>query len=180
MQHLPGLRSTIDSLRDRFAPVRHTSTFRKTGEITPEEFLAAGDYLVHKFPSWAWSAADSASKQVSYLPREKQYLVTKHVPCNRRVNSDDFVGGEEKLIFLGGGKDDEVGDEWVSTGGGDDKGMAGVVAEKRHTAAATATAAAAQTTEEDTEEEEEIPDMDASDDDVAVVREQHGGASGNG
>ena len=170
MQHLPTLRSTIDSLRDRFAPVRHTSTFTKTGEITPEEFLAAGDYLVHKFPSWAWSSADSASKQVSYLPPEKQYLVTKHVPCNRRVNSDDFVGGEEKLIYLAAGGGEVEGDVWVSTGGGG--GEDGDIARER------VRPAAAQTEDED-EEDEEIPDMDASDDEIAVIREQ-GGTSGNG
>ncbi|KAI4146479.1 MAG: hypothetical protein LQ340_005907, partial [Diploschistes diacapsis] len=62
MQSLPPLRSALDALRDRFAPVTHTSTFRKTGQITPEEFLQAGDYLVYKFPSWSWSAAGAPAK----------------------------------------------------------------------------------------------------------------------
>jgi hypothetical protein len=39
--------STVNTLRDRYTPVSHKSTFRQTGQITPEEFLAAGDYLVY-------------------------------------------------------------------------------------------------------------------------------------
>ncbi|KAL8762856.1 MAG: hypothetical protein Q9194_007470, partial [Teloschistes cf. exilis] len=71
------IHSTLDTLRDRFAPVSHTSTFRTTGQITPEEFLLAGDYLVYKFPTWSWSDASPPNKRVAYLPPGKQYLVTR-------------------------------------------------------------------------------------------------------
>jgi ubiquitin-like-conjugating enzyme ATG3 len=47
-------RSTLSSLREYITPVSHVSTFTKTGEITPEEFVEAGDYLVYKFPTWTW------------------------------------------------------------------------------------------------------------------------------
>ena len=72
--------STVNTLRDKYTPVTHTSTFRKTGQITPDEFIAAGDYLVFKFPTWAWADADPESRRVGYLPPGKQFLVTRNVP----------------------------------------------------------------------------------------------------
>ncbi|MBE3050320.1 hypothetical protein IMZ48_49060, partial [Candidatus Bathyarchaeota archaeon] len=80
--------STVNTLRDRYAPVTTTSTFRRTGEITPQEFLEAGDYLVSKFRTWNWADADSPARRVDYLPPGKQYLVTRNVPCHRRLDDD--------------------------------------------------------------------------------------------
>jgi hypothetical protein len=69
------IHSTLDKVRE-WAPVSHTSTFRQNGQITPEEFVAAGDYLVYKFPTWSWADASPVSKRLSYLPAGKQFLVT--------------------------------------------------------------------------------------------------------
>lgn len=80
------------------------SKFYTEGVLTPEEFVAAGDFLVQKCPTWKWCGGSSAnSKLVDYLPENKQYLVTT-VPCPRRaqdyeksnktteqVNEDDWV-----------------------------------------------------------------------------------------
>ncbi len=172
--------STVNTLRDRYTPVSHTSTFRQTGQITPEEFVAAGDYLVYKFPTWAWGDADDESRRVSYLPAGKQYLVTRNVPCDRRLN-DDFAGDaghEESLVHDGfktaggsgggaGGDDGEDG--WLRTGGlassqplkakdvrtVDDAGNVGVT--------------------DDEEEEDDIPDMEDEDDDEAIIRDAGAG-----
>lgn len=95
-----ALRGKFDSIRDKWAPVTHTSTFRSTGQITPEEFVLAGDYLVYKFPTWSWASAAGPSKSVSYLPPNKQYLVTRGVPCHRRLN-DEFAGAEEERVVKG-------------------------------------------------------------------------------
>ncbi|KAA6411224.1 MAG: autophagy 3 [Lasallia pustulata] len=96
------LHSALDSLRDKWAPITHTSTFRSTGQITPADFLLAGDYLVYKFPTWSWSSASSPARRVSYLPAEKQFLVTRGVPCHRRLD-DNFAmfgdaGAEEAVV----------------------------------------------------------------------------------
>ncbi|KCV70189.1 autophagy-like protein 3 [Fonticula alba] len=46
------------------------------GALTPEEFVTAGDFLVRKCGTWQWEAGDPA-KARSYLPADKQYLVTR-------------------------------------------------------------------------------------------------------
>ncbi|KAK2673058.1 hypothetical protein RAB80_010601 [Fusarium oxysporum f. sp. vasinfectum] len=162
--------STVNTLRDRYTPVSHKSTFRQTGQITPEEFLAAGDYLVYKFPTWSWGDADSPEQRVSHLPPGKQFLVTRNVPCHRRLN-DDFAGDaghEEALVndgddFKGATGDDEDG--WLRTGGlassqplkvkevrtVDDSGNVG--------------------DREVVEDDDEIPDMEDEDDDEAIIRD---------
>jgi ubiquitin-like-conjugating enzyme ATG3 len=39
-------------LADSFTPVLKESKFRETGFLTPEEFVAAGEFLVHHCPTW--------------------------------------------------------------------------------------------------------------------------------
>ncbi|KAL1840340.1 hypothetical protein VTJ49DRAFT_554 [Mycothermus thermophilus] len=172
------LYSTVNSLRDRYTPATHTSTFRKTGEITPEEFLAAGDYLVYKFPSWSWADAETPSKRISHLPPGKQYLVTRHVPCHRRLD-EDFAGDaghEEAVVEAGRGAtaadDDEDG--WLRTGGltssqplkvrevrtVDDAGNVG--------------------DREVIDDDDDIPDMEEEEDDEAIIRDAEGTGKNSG
>lgn len=156
------LHSTLSSWRDRLAPISHTSTFRSTGQITPEEFILAGDYLVYKFPTWSWADATHPSKRVPYLPEGKQFLVTRGVPCHRRLD-DDFAGSAGREDIMVGGDD---GDAWLSTGG--------------MTASREARIKDVRTMDDagnvgDEEEEDEIPDMeDDGDDDEAIIREPIG------
>ena len=63
------------------------SAFLEKGVLTPEEFVRAGDELVFRCPTWEWSSSSKASKQKSYLPPDKQYLITRNVPCRNRVAS---------------------------------------------------------------------------------------------
>ncbi|KAL2015075.1 hypothetical protein VTK56DRAFT_6335 [Thermocarpiscus australiensis] len=164
--------STVNSLRDRYTPASHTSTFRKTGEITPEEFVAAGDYLVFKFPSWSWADAEIPSKRISHLPPGKQYLVTRHVPCHRRLN-EDFAGdaGHEEAVVEGGKNGDDDG--WLRTGGltssqplkvkevrtVDDAGNVG---------------------DREVIDEDDIPDMEDEEDDEAIIRDADAGGKSSG
>ena len=163
------LHSTLSTLRDRWAPITHTSTFRTTGQITPEEFVLAGDYLVYKFPTWSWASASSPSKTVAYLPANKQYLVTRGVPCHRRLD-DNFAGeaGEGEAMvrdgFAGGEGEDEG---WLRTGGMAESGGARLRDVR--------TLGEGGEREEEEEEEEEIPDMeDEDDDEEAIIRDPKG------
>ncbi|CBZ54613.1 putative autophagocytosis associated protein [Neospora caninum Liverpool] len=66
------------------------SSFLSKGTLTPQEFVDAGDLLTHKFPTWQWSGAGPSGKRAStWLPEDKQFLITKNVPCYRRVRDMD-------------------------------------------------------------------------------------------
>lgn len=176
MQNL--IHSFIDPLRDRFAPISHNSDFRNTGQITPEEFQAAGDFLVHKFPSWSWSDAASPSQRVSYFPASKQYLVTRGVPCRKRIKADDFAGaasGEDQLVL------DMLNDTSSDTGGEDDgwlKAGGNSTAENKKDFDLMKDV---KTVDDDGKlgeepEEEDIPDMDdEEDDEEAIIRDPSAG-----
>ncbi|KAI8953424.1 autophagocytosis associated protein [Xylaria longipes] len=163
------LYSTVNTLRDKYTPVTHTSTFRKTGQITPEEFLAAGDYLVFKFPTWSWAEADSDSQRVDYLPPDKQFLVTRGVPCNRRLD-DDFAGdaGHEEAVvgdgddFKSKGQADDD-DGWLRTGG--------LSSSQPLKARDVRTVDDAGNVGDRLDDEDEIPDMEDDDDDEAIIRD---------
>ena len=73
------------------------------GKLTPEEFVQAGDALVHKFPAWKWG---SGKHQVEYLPPNKQYLITENVPSLQRV---DALYSKTESITVEGDDDDWVG-----------------------------------------------------------------------
>jgi len=164
------LYSTVNTLRDRYAPTTNKSTFRKTGEITPEEFLAAGDYLVFKFPSWSWADAEPTNKRTDHLPPGKQFLVTRHVPCHRRLN-DDFAGdaGHEESVVEGSrGNADDDDDGWLRTGG-----LASSQPLKRREVR-TVDDAGNVGDREVVEDDDDIPDMEDEDDDEAIIRDIDG------
>lgn len=167
------LYSTVNTLRDRYTPAKHTSTFRKTGEITPEEFVAAGDYLVYKFPTWSWADAEPTSRRSANLPPGKQFLVTRNVPCHRRLDEtfasaaaglDDVVEGSGA-----GGKGSSADDEdgWLRTGGGAGEHKAAVGGSH----SARAGAASSQDAADDDSDDDDIPDMEEEDDDEAIIPE---------
>lgn len=101
------LRSKLSSLREYLTPINHNSNYATSGEISPEEFVQAGDYLVYKFPTWQWGSAPSKLKK-DFLPPEKQFLVTKHVPSYQRA---------QKYLSTGVSDDEEeTEDGWVKSG----------------------------------------------------------------
>jgi len=176
------LHSALDRIRD-YAPVSYTSTFRSTGQITPEEFLLAGDYLVYKFPSWSWSDASTPSRRVKYLPAAKQFLVTRGVPCHRRLD-DNFAGmsgtggAADDLVrdgFLGGPEGSDEGEEgWLRTGGVSEKEQERIRGEVQ---TMSESGQLGKKASEEEDEEEEIPDMEDEDDDSeAIIRDN--GADG--
>lgn len=124
---------------------------------------------MYKFPTWSWGDADTESNRVSYLPPGKQYLVTRNVPCHRRLD-DDFAGdaGHEEAIVndgddfkgAGGAADD---DGWLRTGG-----LASSQPLKARDVRAVDDAGnLADTTDLD----DDIPDMEDEDDDDAIIRD---------
>lgn len=99
---------------ETLTPVLKESKFQETGVLTPEEFVAAGDHLVHHCPSWQWASGDESSIR-EYLPKDKQFLITRNVPCYKRCRQmDDYAQEQEKVL----GTDDDLEDGdggWVDT-----------------------------------------------------------------
>ncbi|KAG0145964.1 hypothetical protein CROQUDRAFT_658073 [Cronartium quercuum f. sp. fusiforme G11] len=82
------------AVRDYLAPVLRESKFKEHGRITPEEFVAAGDFLCYKFPTWSWESGDS-SKRRDFLPDNKQYLISRNVACLRRASQMVYTDADE-------------------------------------------------------------------------------------
>ncbi|XP_017861431.1 PREDICTED: ubiquitin-like-conjugating enzyme ATG3 [Drosophila arizonae] len=105
---LNTVKGTALNVAEYLTPILKESKFRETGVLTPEEFVAAGDHLVHHCPTWQWAAGDE-SKTKTYLPKDKQFLITRNVACYRRCKQMEYVG-EETLV------EEESGDGgWVET-----------------------------------------------------------------
>uniref|UniRef100_A0A7E4UZB2 Ubiquitin-like-conjugating enzyme ATG3 n=1 Tax=Panagrellus redivivus TaxID=6233 RepID=A0A7E4UZB2_PANRE len=112
MQNLVNsFKSAALSLGEHLTPVLKESKFKDTGVLTPAEFVAAGDFLVHHCPTWSWAKASDAAGTRDYLPADKQYLLTKRVPCHRRCKDMAYDSNLEKL--LDGDDDDAEG--WIDT-----------------------------------------------------------------
>nr|CAG8629172.1 7250_t:CDS:10 [Entrophospora candida] len=94
------------------APVLKNSKFKETGCITPEEFVAAGDFLVYKCPTWNWENGE-VSKRRDYLPAEKQFLITRNVPCLRRIKQMEYTDEDAETQI-----ETEDGEAWVATHSG--------------------------------------------------------------
>eukprot|EP00526_Cylindrotheca_closterium_P016641 CAMPEP_0113642394 /NCGR_PEP_ID=MMETSP0017_2-20120614/22272_1 /TAXON_ID=2856 /ORGANISM="Cylindrotheca closterium" /LENGTH=335 /DNA_ID=CAMNT_0000553817 /DNA_START=262 /DNA_END=1269 /DNA_ORIENTATION=- /assembly_acc=CAM_ASM_000147 len=101
---MSSLLGSLRSAREWAMPTLKKSAFLEQGVLTPEEFVQAGDELVYKCPTWSWEAGDE-SKRKSYLPPDKQYLVTRQVPCQNRVSAMESDMLMEKAE--GDGDDDD-------------------------------------------------------------------------
>uniref|UniRef100_F1L1E7 Ubiquitin-like-conjugating enzyme ATG3 n=1 Tax=Ascaris suum TaxID=6253 RepID=F1L1E7_ASCSU len=114
------MKSAALNVGEMLTPILRESKFKETGVLTPEEFIIAGDHLVHHCPTWSWAKAADASRTKTYLPDDKQFLITRNVPCYRRCIEMDYDPTQEKVLTnaeMGvegfDGADDDGG--WVDT-----------------------------------------------------------------
>uniref|UniRef100_A0A0K0D022 Ubiquitin-like-conjugating enzyme ATG3 n=1 Tax=Angiostrongylus cantonensis TaxID=6313 RepID=A0A0K0D022_ANGCA len=121
MQNLVNnLKSTALTFGEMLTPVLKQSKFRETGVLTPDEFVIAGDHLVHHCSMWKWSKAADSSRIHSYLPEGKQFLIVRNVPCHKRCRQMEYDPSQEKILSSEevGAEDGFAGDEdsgWVDT-----------------------------------------------------------------
>eukprot|EP00743_Colponemidia_sp_Colp-15_P001849 GILK01002016.1.p1 GENE.GILK01002016.1~~GILK01002016.1.p1 ORF type:complete len:301 (-),score=34.77 GILK01002016.1:112-1014(-) len=102
------MHSLFKSVAEYVTPVLTQTQFLEKGVLTPQEFVAAGDLLVFKCPTWTWESGDP-SRAKSYLPPNKQFLVTRNVPCSARVRTLENSTGEEREV------DDDEDGGWLAT-----------------------------------------------------------------
>ncbi len=121
---MDSLKNTIGkayrSVAVNFMEVLKDSKFYTHGVLTPTEFVTAGDHLALKCPTWryaflfcvppksfylnppfkSWESGKESLRSKNLSP-EKQYLITKNVPCPRRIK--DLDTGPELAMEKGFG-----------------------------------------------------------------------------
>lgn len=119
-ESINAVKSRMKNIREWVTPARTSSAFLSKGVLTPEEFVKAGDELVFKCPTWSWEGGDP-SKARSILPKDKQFLITRNVPCSERVQDmEQALLGETEMELANmltddaeGGGDDKQGEGWM-------------------------------------------------------------------
>jgi ubiquitin-like-conjugating enzyme ATG3 len=107
--------------REWATPTLKSSAFIDRGVLTPEEFVRAGDELVYRCPTWQWESSCASKPPKSHLPVDKQYLITRNVPCPNRCDAleGEFYSFSKEPVGGGGGAAQEGGggleneDDWL-------------------------------------------------------------------
>lgn len=134
---------------EKFTPILETSEFEQKGVLTPEEFVRAGDQLIFQCGTWEWSAGQPGTEK-DYLPKDKQFLITRRVPSfGRAAEYSQAVGTERQL--------DGDDDGWTETGNGACKDDEIADADADDAAAGKPSAPAAVA---DADDDDEVADLD--------------------
>lgn len=156
---------------DAHGTAQSISTFQKTGKLTPEEFVKAGDYIVENYPSWSWGSG-LPEKVRPHLPADKQFLQTRDVPCFSRDRKSANV--EEMQV-----EEDDGDGGWVQTSMQEDDPVedldAGIsdlsVKDTASSAAEAANDDGDAAAEDEDEDIDDIPDLD--DFDYSALEEEN-------
>jgi ubiquitin-like-conjugating enzyme ATG3 len=150
--------------RRRFC-LHDDSICSQEGMLTPEEFVFAGEALVYRCPTWSWASGLPANV-VPYLPPDKQFLITKNVPCLGRASDLERHARNTKNESIS--IDGE--DEWV-----------GMVTEKEEIVdiggSSRAPPADAHHDDDDDDDDDNVPDLDDFDPADNEIVDHDGGTS---
>eukprot|EP00808_Paulinella_micropora_P019125 g13746.t1 len=103
----------LKDVREYLTPVMTESNFEEKGMLTPAEFVIAGDELVSKCGSWRWESGKKDCRK-TYLPDNKQYLITRGVPSLVRASTYAMEDSVDTVIETKEG--DSIDSEgWLET-----------------------------------------------------------------
>jgi ubiquitin-like-conjugating enzyme ATG3 len=105
------LHGAYKSAAESILPPLQKSAFEEKGVLTPNEFILAGDFLIRSCPSWQWNSSADPRKAKSYLPPNKQYLITRNVPCFRRASALASYGDLDEVVVE---TNDDDTEGWVT------------------------------------------------------------------
>ncbi|UYV75814.1 ATG3 [Cordylochernes scorpioides] len=94
---IQSAKSLALSAATKFTPVLKESKFLEEGVMTPEEFVTAGDHLVHLYPYWSW---ESAVYPENYLPKNRQVLCCKGLPTRKESERPIHVVEEDGMTII--------------------------------------------------------------------------------
>jgi len=91
---------TFKAAAETVMPTLKESKFFEKGVLTPEEFVEAGDLLVHNCSTWSWERGER-DRMASFLPKEKQFLISRSIPCLKRVRALECQDAKEEETETG-------------------------------------------------------------------------------
>ena len=101
------MHSLFNEVREYLAPVLRDSKFKESGVLTPEEFIAAGDQLVFRCPTWSWYVRSRRSDALRKITHAHTYRESGDKSRRKDYLPDDkHVGDKKCLVFQGKRLDD--------------------------------------------------------------------------
>lgn len=89
----------VKDIADYIIPLMdpNSNNFTETGQLSVDEFISTGNQLAYSCPTWRWFGTSDYPNMstVSYLPKEKQFLMTKNVPSLKRVSDLNEIREED-------------------------------------------------------------------------------------
>lgn len=75
-------------LGKKLSPPPEKDVFQENGELSPDEFMRAGDHLVKVCGDWQWKPSTNPNYSSKYLPENKQFLQLEGCLCKKRLNKN--------------------------------------------------------------------------------------------
>ncbi|OBT70303.1 hypothetical protein VE03_00281 [Pseudogymnoascus sp. 23342-1-I1] len=126
-----GIRSTFGSWREHLARAPRSVDFINTGQLSPDDFVAAGNYLHERFQTWDWCDPEKCKptgneedkvedeikgkgnnkvegeiiNKIAGLDSKNHVLVCRGLPCHHRLDAN-FAGNlEQQVTMVADGED---------------------------------------------------------------------------
>ena len=171
---------TAKAAHEKIVPALSRSEFAARGVLTPGEFVLAGDELVAKCPTWSWEAGDTKR---DFLPKDKQFLVTRRVPCLQRLAEYEAAAAAGAETAAEGTDGFTLYDGATGQSANEDDAIPSMDGDDGDAADAMAKLSVGQATgDDDDDDDDDVPDMDDLDDeeDDVCAAAPAAGAGGSG